>query len=86
MANGSGVCSYPGDISMIDIADRFRHGGQAFPSERWEGMSLRDWFAGQVLLAFLTRTEDDLPDLYRIVSRRSYAMADAMLAERIKDE
>ena len=49
-------------------------------------MTLRDWFAGQVLLAFLTRTEDDLPDQYRIVSRRSYAMADAMLAERIKDE
>ena len=68
---------------MIDIADRFRHGGQAFPSERWEGMSLRDWFAGQMLAG---AAQEYNWTLNAALVVRCYQVADLMLAERIKDE
>ena len=78
MANGSGVCSYPGDISMIDIADRFKDGGQAFPSEGWDGMTLRDWFAGQALSG---RMMSDWGEAHEF-AQHAYRIADAMLKER----
>lgn len=72
------------------------HGGPAFPVpfERWDyksggspdGMSLRDWLAGQASGAvIITCARDSIPDgLTREewFAIRSYAVADAMLEVR----
>jgi len=76
-------------------------GGPAFPQKEpltddWQGMTLRDWFAGQALTSvaddftnMLEAARDELgcydkgyQATYRIISRRAYAIADAMLAAR----
>lgn len=44
------------------------------------GMSLRDWFAGQALLALATEADVEVDD----AARHAYRYADAMLAEREK--
>ncbi|AZO29321.1 hypothetical protein [Mesorhizobium sp. M1B.F.Ca.ET.045.04.1.1] len=70
-------------------------GGQAFPrtggevpgpnSPEWvqpqEGMSLRDWFAGQALFGLLAHGYDLTWSGH---AERAYIAADAMLAERQK--
>ena len=63
-------------------------GGQAFPragaqtnagwSRPTDGMTLRDWFAGQALTAVTMKCEIRPKDLARI----SYEIADAMLEAR----
>jgi hypothetical protein len=69
-------------------------GGPAFPCETYgikngkettvptNGMSLRDWFAGQVLAGFCANSalRDDMED--ELVAKCCYAIADAMLAAR----
>ena len=66
-------------------------GGPAFPNRGdnspgfpyYDGMTLRDWFAGQVLMG------DCVQDSFCPNERRAkwcYEMADAMLAEREKSE
>jgi len=68
-------------------------GGSAFPSHgsmgevEHRGMSLRDWLAGKVLAGCIanpgtTFTPEYNSDLARLV----YGIADAMLAERAKQE
>jgi hypothetical protein len=56
------------------------NGGQAFPSDSDEsgfaGMTLRDYFASQVILGYL-RGEP-----IHIAAQRAYAAADAMIAVR----
>lgn len=47
------------------------------------GMTLRDWFAGQALLGFL---QDELGNDPEWVAKCCYNQADAMIAERNKDE
>lgn len=75
----------------MDDVDIRQAGGPAFPvslpgigDNGWQGMTLRDWFAGQALpqvLAMDTRGSDLTPfDLARV----AYEVADAMLAEREK--
>ncbi len=67
-------------------------GGPAFPQKtvpseeisRFPGMSLRDWFAGQVLAGFVHDKHEI--DTYEKVAIKSYRAADAMLAERSKRE
>lgn len=57
------------------------------------GMTLRDWFAGQVLPAIYTDAEHeqtwrrtDGNDSFAVMTARvAYQMADAMLAERAKE-
>jgi hypothetical protein len=54
-----------------------------------EGMSLRDWFVGQALAGWLGSYGADsnhpvLNETTGMVAQHSYAMADAMLAERRK--
>ena len=75
-----------------------KDGGPAFPCEQHEtqngawnqtfdpGMSLRDWFAGQALAGVIAvcaadtlRDGETSPQMF---ARKSYAIADAMLAER----
>ena len=45
------------------------------------GLSIRDWFAGQVLPAVFTQMNEPEHD-YSDVAGSAYAMADAMIAER----
>ena len=65
-------------------------GGPAFPrvtskvegrlvDEAQEGMSLRDWFAGQYLVGCWNSDRD-----FKIDAKYAYAQADAMIAERKK--
>lgn len=67
-------------------------GGPAFPRqdergphgegirEGWDGMSLRDWFAGRALTGLLAQTPK--ADSAALFAREAYVAADAMLAAR----
>lgn len=49
----------------------------------WHGMSLRDWFAGQVMSHMISLTEDAHGGWDPVaVAVGCYALADAMIAER----
>lgn len=56
------------------------------PPTDWHGMALRDWFAGQALTSTMRLVTgiESAPgeDMAQLFARRSYEMADAMLAER----
>ena len=61
-------------------------GGPAFPATDdategivYRGMSLRDWFAGQVLPSLVARSDDTNQNL----AEAAYRIADAMLASRL---
>lgn len=54
--------------------------GQIAPTQL--GMSLRDWFAGQALMGMLADHTSNPPRT--ATASLSYALADAMLAERQK--
>jgi hypothetical protein len=62
-----------------------KDGGPAFPqdSDQYgpQGMSLRDWFAGQALARFASDPETCSWD-YKMMAKAAYAQADAMIAER----
>ncbi len=64
-------------------------GGQAFPragdelADAVDGMSLRDWFAGQALAGILSNRCNHASD--GLAANWSYVIADAMLAERAKE-
>jgi hypothetical protein len=53
-----------------------------------EGMSLRDWFAGQALAGIMANPNSELFDKgrYRMIVDRAYLVADMMLPERKKYE
>lgn len=64
-------------------------GGTAFPvsipgcgDNGQQGMSLRDWFAGQALAGLCTALISHTRDEREGIVERAYAMADAMLSER----
>lgn len=63
-------------------------GGPAFPAPfglshiTTQGMTLRDWFAGQAMQGNMPDTATDR----EIVARKACRMADAMLAEREKGD
>ena len=64
------------------MSDR-QDGGPAFPCAQDvlrsdEGMSLRDWFAGQALAGMLANPDN------HVTAATAYDFADAMLAERGK--
>lgn len=65
------------------------NGGPAFPVAAQfvhnEGMTLRDWFAGQALAATIQKWEGSTPDNFpEIIAGISYTFADAMIAAREK--
>lgn len=70
-------------------------GGPAFPTTEWGrtqdgsvaqqsigGMSLRDWFAGQVLAGLWANPRDDYTVAREDKAVEAYRQADAMLAAR----
>ena len=61
----------------------------AFPTQSankyFHGMSLRDYFAAKAMAALLCRDEWDVNGKDGILAHYSYAVADAMLAERNKE-
>lgn len=67
-----------------------KDGGPAFPREDYQasdapgqrGMSLRDYFAGQFLTT--VKIHEGVSVSGDVIARNCYAMADAMLAERVK--
>jgi hypothetical protein len=72
------------------MSDSMKNGGPAFPlhlpaimgepDTYWNGMTLRDWFAGQALVGLLSL---DRPDASIVnVAYTSYRFADAMLEAR----
>lgn len=56
-------------------------GGQAFPSETSLGMTMRDWFAGQVLAGAVGHWLD-VSATDAEIAKWSYEIADAVLAAR----
>lgn len=62
--------------------------GRAFPSgaidDRYGGMSLRDWFAGQAIAGYCAAPDMIDPTEERL-AKAAYAIADAMLAERERE-
>lgn len=73
-----------------------KDGGPAYPGigeqgghqVHKSGMSLRDYFAGQALVAhggWLEKQPSNDPSVSWVVASRAYAIADAMIAERDKE-
>ena len=63
------------------MSDAIEDGGPAFPVSLYDGMSLRDYFAGQWLAGLGTdpETEDSTP---KEIAEGCYNVADAMLEAR----
>ena len=75
-------------------------GGPAFPipahiigpheyKDAMSGMTLRDWFAGQAIVACLDldqQAKEYVKEEWEAWAASAYAMADAMLAERLKEK
>lgn len=69
-------------------------GGPAFPQDlqgrrgddpQYQGMSLRDWFAGQVLQG-LASNEERWVSANEVIAKACYEAADAMLKARSANE
>lgn len=68
---------------------QINNGGPAFPRQPneyisgHEGMTLRDWFAGQALSGLLTQSVDAAePEFPLIFASAAYEVADAMIKTR----
>lgn len=69
------------------MAERLNDGGPAFPSEefpQFEGMSLRDYFAGQALAGICANLSEMTEESRRAekIAEDAYTIADAILRER----
>ena len=51
-------------------------------SGRYEGMTLRDWFAGQALMGILCQHWTEESQYSVLIAKDAYKYADAMLKER----
>ena len=71
-------------------------GGPAFPNQgddhyekrathSYDGMSLRDWFAGQALAGMMWQRWEPKTEMPAI-AKAAYRAADAMIAEREKED
>lgn len=54
-------------------------------SHRYEGMTLRDYFAGQALIGILTQKWTEESKYATLIATDAYKFADAMIAERNKN-
>ena len=70
---------------------KINDGGPAFPAvlgpvtEPGSGMSLRDWFAGQVIQGVLRPASTAFRLDWHELAGWAYGLADALLAERAKE-
>jgi len=72
------------------MTNHVKDGGPAFPvfdelhGEIVGGMSLRDWFAGQIAAAMIPTIKGghERHEAWSVIAEWSYELADAMLAER----
>jgi len=64
------------------MADAIKDGGPAFPDRYNDGMTLRDYFAGQALAGIAADASATDVMTYQKLSEWSYAIADAMLSAR----
>ncbi len=70
-----------------------KDGGWAFPrsahpgvqDESNDGMTLRDWFAGQAMTQVMRQWVTSNDFCYDDIAKRTYEFADAMIAERDKE-
>lgn len=53
----------------------------AFPSDKDEGMTLRDYFAAQALQGFIADEHFQIKDIH-LVAKAAYTVADAMMEAR----
>lgn len=75
-----------GDMEDRPMSETPNDGGPAFPMAAVIGtddMSLRDWFAGQALTGLMMSQWGKAS--YGELAKKSYAAADAMLSERIRE-
>ena len=78
------------------MTDTLDNGGPAFPTEprgsiyggKHDGMTLRDWFAGQALAGVINTCSADIlangEAIEAMFARKAYSLADAMIRERTK--
>ena len=59
-------------------------GGAAFPTDRWYGLSRREWFAGQALAGIIANSGVADPNA-GAVARLCFKIADAMLVQADKE-
>lgn len=67
------------------MTDPIKDGGPAFPphpGSQHQGMSLRDWFAGQAAVGLTWQAGGPWEQEADNIARGAYVMADAMLAAR----
>ncbi|HDF5699497.1 TPA: hypothetical protein PC642_001963 [Klebsiella variicola] len=55
------------------------NGGPAYPTQGYEGLTLRDYFAGQAMQSIPLSIE---PNEQKLIATAAYQMADAMLKAR----
>lgn len=73
--------AYPSGVAVAPSGDAYHSGNLMRDGE---GMSLRDWFAGQAISTMLVLTQCDGTVNIEAVAAGAYDLADAMLAERSK--
>lgn len=74
----------PENPHAFPCKERVSYGGDRWDWEHTPGMTLRDWFAGQVLAGmYSNRAYDDVT--LPATADAAYHMADAMLCARAKD-
>ena len=68
------------------MTDKRNDGGPAFPKGygQGNGMTLRDWLAGQALVGLLASPKTDGSTTNAHMAEVAHGLADAMLAERAK--
>jgi hypothetical protein len=59
-----------------------KHGGQAFPSESWHGMTLRDFFAAAVAAGLHANPHLNQAASTEDMATACYQLADAMIVKR----
>jgi hypothetical protein len=72
----------------MNTPEQINDGGPAFPNlgynadKNYNGMTLRDWFAGQAMTAIIGSLYCAPETTFKEVSGKAYAQADAMLKAR----
>lgn len=82
MANPFSVLDNPPAFPATLPGHTYGDGSSELPSVAQEGMTLRDYFAGQALQGYCSQYGVAEPDARMAIAARCYAIADAMLDSR----